>query len=283
MTTVAGAFTLVELLVVVTIIVVLLALIAPAIDKAVYEAELAVCASQLKSVTKGASMYAMGNQRRYPPNRRIEENDAQAQPVDLAGVFVLWEDPGQRPPIKEFIDIDVLVDPLCRKVDLDTQREGTPLHLIMASYNMWWGWKYTGHDKMAKLGDSFTWTGPTNPAANTMPQRTARFQWVISDRQHLKRGSETQSSHPDKDGVLQALAMQDEKNNPWVPQAFTITMSLWRALTDNHGLLDMNYAHADGSVVRIRDQVPYDERTFPTPERAGNVNPGQHFLFIPER
>jgi prepilin-type N-terminal cleavage/methylation domain-containing protein len=40
------AFTLIELLVVVTIIVVLLSLLTPALDRAIYETELAVCASQ---------------------------------------------------------------------------------------------------------------------------------------------------------------------------------------------------------------------------------------------
>lgn len=39
------AFTLIELLVVITIIVVLLALLVPALDKAIYQAQLSVCAA----------------------------------------------------------------------------------------------------------------------------------------------------------------------------------------------------------------------------------------------
>src|ERR1041384_4524111 len=42
------AFTLVELLVVVAIIVVLLSLLTPALDKAIYQAELAVCGADLR-------------------------------------------------------------------------------------------------------------------------------------------------------------------------------------------------------------------------------------------
>lgn len=43
-------FTLIELLGVVVIIVVLLALLVPTMDKAIYEAELAVCAAQQKAI-----------------------------------------------------------------------------------------------------------------------------------------------------------------------------------------------------------------------------------------
>jgi prepilin-type N-terminal cleavage/methylation domain-containing protein len=50
------AFTLVELLVVISIIVLLLALIAPALDKSVYEAQLVRCAAQQKGAAGGPSI-----------------------------------------------------------------------------------------------------------------------------------------------------------------------------------------------------------------------------------
>src|SRR5258708_15496333 len=53
-----GAFTLIELLVVVTIIVVLLALLTPALDKAIYQAQLARCAAQIKGIGAGATAYS---------------------------------------------------------------------------------------------------------------------------------------------------------------------------------------------------------------------------------
>ena len=60
------AFTLVELLIVITLIVLLLALLTPALDKAVEQAQLTVCSSKLHAVASGALTYAMDHKRRYP-------------------------------------------------------------------------------------------------------------------------------------------------------------------------------------------------------------------------
>jgi prepilin-type N-terminal cleavage/methylation domain-containing protein len=61
-----AGFTIVELLVVISIIVVLLALLAPALDQAIYQAELSVCGAKLRSLGGGLVNYALGSQRRYP-------------------------------------------------------------------------------------------------------------------------------------------------------------------------------------------------------------------------
>src|ERR1041385_1165125 len=66
-------FTLIELLVVVTIIVVLLAMLTPALDQAIYQAELAKCMGNLKVIGTGAMVYAAGNRRHYP-YRGLAEN-----------------------------------------------------------------------------------------------------------------------------------------------------------------------------------------------------------------
>src|SRR5687768_4548268 len=62
----AIAFTLVELLVVVAIIAVLLALVMPALDRAVYSAEMAVCMSNEHATVQGGLMYTADFKRRYP-------------------------------------------------------------------------------------------------------------------------------------------------------------------------------------------------------------------------
>src|SRR5687767_9422946 len=61
-----SAFTLVELMVVVAIIVVLLALMMPAMENAIYQGELAVCGSRLKGIASASFMYAHDNKKRYP-------------------------------------------------------------------------------------------------------------------------------------------------------------------------------------------------------------------------
>ena len=62
----ALGFTLVELLVVITIIVVLMALLAPALEKAIYEAELVSCAGNLKLWGTMSHDFARDHQRRLP-------------------------------------------------------------------------------------------------------------------------------------------------------------------------------------------------------------------------
>src|SRR5688500_17726571 len=61
------AFTLVELLVVIAIIVVLIAMLAPALDKAIYEAELVQCgAGNLKVWGSAALTFAQNHKRDLP-------------------------------------------------------------------------------------------------------------------------------------------------------------------------------------------------------------------------
>src|ERR1041384_539065 len=60
------AFTLVELLVVVSIITVLLALLTPALDRAIYQAELTTCGAKLKGISTATLAYAVANARCYP-------------------------------------------------------------------------------------------------------------------------------------------------------------------------------------------------------------------------
>ena len=280
------AFTLVELLVVVTIIVVLLALMVPALDQAVYQAELAICAAQLGSVGRGVLTYAADHKRRYPIQPRVQRDDEQAQPHDLAAGFLSGpQDDDMRSVLKSMFDLKIMVDPLCPDVDLDTRAGGANVQLVMGSYCVWFGWQYRGYRGMFKVGDQWEWDGPSTVGGSE--SRLARFDLLASDRHHLKLGAESQVSHPDAAGFLRPLRLQDETNNPWLPQGFQVTFSAWfrasnQPSPDTHGALDMNYGHDDGSVSRILAQMPYDSRTFPVPERRGNVNP-THYLFAPPR
>src|SRR5690349_21021853 len=70
------AFTLIELLVVITIIVVLISLLTPAVDRAIYQAELAVCGANKNAIAKGAIAYAAGNSRAYPFRPGVRDDTA---------------------------------------------------------------------------------------------------------------------------------------------------------------------------------------------------------------
>src|SRR5687767_2102205 len=81
---VSKGFTLVELLVVIAIIVVLLALLTPAMDQAIYQAELTVCGTRTRAIAMGALDYAGANRRAYPYRKGVQDkNTAQWQPHSL--------------------------------------------------------------------------------------------------------------------------------------------------------------------------------------------------------
>src|ERR1043166_7253693 len=110
------AFTLIELLVVITIIVILLAILTPAVDRAIYQAELAVCMTNLHGIHIGAQSYAMEHKRYYPKRDIAGGGEeimqiAAPHPLDTraSSQFDL------RPAIRGYIELKALVDPLTAK------------------------------------------------------------------------------------------------------------------------------------------------------------------------
>ncbi len=70
-----SAFSLVELLVVVSVIALLIALLLPGIDSARYSARLAVCASNLRSIMIANNSYAGDYVNWYPHGNEVLAND----------------------------------------------------------------------------------------------------------------------------------------------------------------------------------------------------------------
>src|SRR5688500_1697233 len=100
-----AAFTLVELLVVITIIVLLLSLLAPALDSAITQAPMAKCGANLRTIGAGCAAYAVNNKNRYPKRQNNYSWDA-----------LMIKNPGVpfdiRPLYQEFMGLDSLVDPM---------------------------------------------------------------------------------------------------------------------------------------------------------------------------
>src|SRR5687768_8515466 len=112
------AFTLVELLVVVAIIVLLLSLLTPALDRAIHQTELAVCAAQQKTIAAAATGYASSNKRHYP-NRGLSTGVT----MDLRiGINPVSSSEG-RAYLKELVALDIFNDPMVKAVDFTI--EGT--------------------------------------------------------------------------------------------------------------------------------------------------------------
>jgi type II secretory pathway pseudopilin PulG len=263
------AFTLVELLVVITIIIVLLALLAPGLDKAIYQARLAVCGANLRSLGWMATSYAQDN-KRYYPERRITlrpmatlstTQDATPGTVDdrvLSGGRSL----------SDWVPLNkVLNDPQCEKIDVEGSLSGSELEL---PYHLWWSFRYINNGSVTEQGmyrlyGKFSYTpDPNNPSFRYT------FDVLASDLEALNgsgpvsaaSGSGTAfTSHPDRDNVTYNLRLQDEAEPGGNATSTRYTYTKWmnRNTGRSRPPVDLNYVRSDMSVSRY-DAVTYDEQ-----------------------
>ena len=256
-------FTIVELLVVVTIIVVLIALLVPALDQAVYQAELAVCGSNLHDVGVGVNTYAMDFKRRYPYRAGVndEANSGPTRPYAYAN----WRDTALviRPPLGDYDDRPVIRDyinlnghlncALTKKLDI----AGSTSH-TESPYQLWFGFQFRADNGsspepgMLRLGDRlhFTFGGITT-----------RFNVLASDMDDIMQNWPANfATHPDRDGIMTQLFQQDSviagtdtgQAAPSDAGGARWTISRWQKSEGvARGLIDRSFAYGDGSVSRI--------------------------------
>jgi len=260
----ARGFTLIELLVVITIIVVLLALLAPALDKAMYEAELALCATRQHGIGTGVSIYAMDHKRRYPIHVALESGDAVESRRN-------WEVPGlyypiinfadDRPILKGYVDLKLLLDPMVQQIDLENVDR---MSHTLASYSLWYGWHWENEPAgMRKMGDRLSFRGD-------------RFNVLVSDFDKVDLASgQVFTTHPDDEGKLAVFTRQDEQSG-----GFQWTLSFWfgRIVQGQNprGTIDKNILTGDLSVARYTALKWDDARMtvvpckfYPDPEVVG--------------
>ena len=231
------AFTLVELLVVITIIIVLLALLIPALDQAVYQAELAACGANQSAIGDAVFSYALDHKRRYP-YRRIAEVVTKVPPSKIADGNVPND---LRRVIAGYMPVNkMLIDPLCGRVELET--DAGFAEQVFCSYNLWFGWVIGGEKGMRRLGDRFTYNGES-------------FSCLASDIDVMSFDNFVQTSHPDGEGQL--ISWTTKYQGPRAggvtldAPGFAITTSLWlRNGAAQRGRLDNNVLSDDGSVAR---------------------------------
>jgi prepilin-type N-terminal cleavage/methylation domain-containing protein len=292
------AFTLIEILVVITIIVVLLALIAPALDKAIYQAELAVCGSNQKAGVSGVITYAMDFRRYYPDRNTPPARTLTGEPYPTWVPPFQFRDAENSPDLRpllhsNYMNINaVFNDPLSMKVDLAGSRNSTRIY---GSYVMWFGYRYQSNGSLAtstannagpvvnigwepgfiKLGDKlqhFSYPGE-------------RFSVLIADlsRFHDDKAASF-ASHPDGGGVMVNQRFQDQQNSGLV-----MTISTWGS-PERRGTVDMNFGYDDGSVRRMDgvERQEADPQTDPHGRMARLNQEADHrnptiFLHMPRR
>ena len=252
------AFSLVELLVVVTVIMALLALLTPALDRAVYMAELTACGAQLRAVAGAAVTYAAAERRSYPARKMIS---------DQPGTLVL-QNKDDRPIMRSlFGGLRPLVDPLTGRLDLDlAPSNGT---YVRTAYQLWFGWRYikAGEKGMHRLGDSFTWTYTgTGGASYSQAFNVLATDW---DYVAIPSGAgRTISSHADREGRMELERYENEPVNqvgavaPGAPGGALWTAIRWVYAPARRPPIDLNYAFDDLSVLRL-DELDWEEASEP--------------------
>ena len=279
-----SAFTLVELLVVVALIALLLALLAPAMERAIYQAELAICGARLDAASSGVTSYTFDFRRRYPYRTLVHDYDAQFSAI-VNPSRLTWRDPlgrfDDRKPLKGYLSINGSLNcPLSAKLDLEI--DSATDTSVTSHYAMWWGWRYTTQaggpqQGMVRLGDKFQWNGVTGGD-------NGYYSVLVSDslkrnfpNQHLGQGS-----HQDKlgvwdpDGPQQSAPAGDSGDVPGGGAiAGYITSFYWRANGKRRGPIDVNYAMSDGSMLQYVDVPRATEHRRGLREISYNRDPDQ--------
>ena len=235
------AFTLLELLVVITIIVVLLALLAPALDKAVYQSELVACGAKLHSVLSGAQVYAVDHQRRYPHRQAVVNRaDTSAWELSPSGS---GNPQDLRPAIKSYVSLNKALNCPLNGAGLEIESAGhadvAGPHKIYSSYALWFGWKWqdagSATKGMFRIGDRFDWIGKD-------------FNLLASDMSVADDSGYGYGNHPDDREVWVHKAWRGETGPSPLPIKYTLA---WWTGGANRGTLDLNFGYQDGSVLRI--------------------------------
>ena len=238
------AFTLVELLVVVTILAVLLALLVPAMDQAMYRAELTRCAATQKGLATAFTAYAAGNQRAYINRLAHVQSE---RPYYVGRGKGGPED--DRTAFQKHMGVTTrsLVCPL-DDGGIDFSVEGNSASSwILANYDIWPRWGYTGEKAMRRLGDAFTYTLQADGVQY-------RFDLLTSDHEGMfNNNSGFISTHPDVGGGYGHTVYQDKPAPLAGAGGVTVfapninnTYSFWSGNTRT--AVDRNFARADGSV-----------------------------------
>jgi prepilin-type N-terminal cleavage/methylation domain-containing protein len=279
-------FTLVELLVVLAIIVVLLALLAPAMEKAIYEAELATCGGNLHGVITGTLTYAMNYKRAYPVRVAIQGGSNWSPTMIYNGnaeFRAFWSVLSQglnvnadifddRLVLRQFMSLKSLVDPLTGKVDFEATDEDAN---AFSSIGLWFGFGIARQQALNRIGDRWTW----NERKLDGSTRLWSFDVVVGDVVAYS-GSAVQSGHPDDAGVMANYTYQntDFRDTP----GFKTVATVWEVIGDpwRVGPMDLNFAHDDGSLSRYRE-VEYRDPRFPLPMYYNTI-PGWSVL-VPGR
>ncbi len=254
-----NAFTLIEVLIVVSIIVILLALLIPALDKMIYEAELAKCATSQQAVGQSAIIYAADHQKYFPHRPGVLGGPWEAAQLTDGGRSF-----DARPMLRAYLSLNQSLNcPLSQPVDLEGSKPSTWAY---TSYSLWFGFQYGEEKGMVQLGDGVVWQG-------------RKLDLLISDLNLISTAGVgvAISSHPDRKGQMRNEHWQDHNRSDAesapAPFGSPISRSWWGIGGSPRGPLDLNMGCADGSMVRYNAVEAADPRTQALPLFADKTHP----------
>ena len=299
------AFTLVELLVSVTIILVLVSLLLAALDNAHYQVRLTHCQSQQKAIVNAVITYAGEHNRQYPYRHGVfaDVNWSPAVIADLDPNLSSLTDAtsGNTPPsvpaemfddriaINERISINQTLN--CAFVNPVDLENASALSRLQGSQALWYGWRFKHHDRdggqmekgMFKLGDRFEWRDPVNGDRFD-------FSVLVSDWTGFNREDNVAiSSHPDFYDSILYLESRENAQTTWWKEDL-VSYSFWvSSQTSWPGPIDRVFSYDDGSS-RRSDRIHWrtskepEALEFPIPEtRQGWQRIDDRTVPVPER
>jgi prepilin-type N-terminal cleavage/methylation domain-containing protein len=268
-------FTLVELLVVITIIALLLALLMPAMDQAIYQADLVRCGANQHGVGAGVLTYAFDHKRAYPYRPGARE-DLGWHHYRISSDTQGHDD---RPYLVGYVNLKLFLDPFLPSLNLDN----SDLQVgVFSTINLYYGFQYARYNfgiqqssdaGMFRVGDKLEhdWRDEG---------RLRRWGYLASDRDDIQSNtSNNWGSHPDADGLRSIRAVDDE-----MELGKQLTYARWQRIGGQghyRGLVDLNFLRDDGAVERYNavkheddermDKAPITRNTsyyWPTPPSA---------------
>jgi prepilin-type N-terminal cleavage/methylation domain-containing protein len=254
------AFTLVELMVVVTIIIILLAFLAPAMETAIYQAELVRCAANQNGLADVMQFYAMDHRRVYPTNTDRRHTSGKYEP-DILGQ---GSDPTRdlRPILfpKYVGTYDQLLCPLTPgKISLVPQ-DNDPATKVYANYFLFAGWEYPGlfgGKGMFRIGDRLGF-------ADKVTNEKVESPVMVMDRYCTSLTAapgapfNVQGSHPSRTTELRPKMRSNQLVDDMDPLGDKATYSIW--IGGPSPTVDINAACNDGSVRRFNAAQRWDPR-----------------------